>query len=88
MNKEYIICLKGCFQNIRGNIQSVSDYYCYMLFYVKTSMTSSNSHLFHVHSTFYILSTANDICIYKDQEPFSSILDIYDNLLKVTEFHN
>ena len=40
-----------------------------------------------LHSTFHILSKANDICIYKDPEPFSSILDIYDYLLKVSEFH-
>ena len=59
-----------------------------MLFYVNTSMTSSNSHLFHMlHSTFHILSKANDICIYEDQEPFSSILNIYDYLLKVTELY-
>ena len=41
-----------------------------------------------LRSPFHILSTANDVCIYKDQEPFSSILNIYDNLLKVIEFHS
>ena len=59
-----------------------------MLFYVYSSMTRSNSHLFHVALNFHILSIkANDVCIYKDQEPFSSFLNIYNNLLKVTEFH-
>ena len=58
-----------------------------MLFYVYISMTSSNSHLFHVALNYHILSKANDICIYKDQEPFSSIFNIYDYLLKVAEFH-
>ena len=47
-------------------------------------MTSSNM----LHSTFHILNKANDICIYKDQEAFSRILNIqYDYLLKVAEFH-
>ena len=52
-------------------------------------MPSSNSHFSMLHSTFHILSKANDIyiCIYKDQEPFSSILNIENYLLKVTEFH-
>ena len=50
-------------------------------------MTSSNSHLFHVALNFNILSKATDICFYKDQEPFRSILNIYDYLLKVAEFH-
>ena len=45
----------------------------------QTSMTSSNSHLFQLlHSTFNILITANsNIWIYKGQELFSSILNIY-----------
>ena len=40
-----------------------------------------------LHSTFHILSKANDICIYKDQEPFSTTLNSFAYLLKVTEFH-
>ena len=69
---------KGCFQNSRGNIQSVSVVKLLLPSYVFTSMTSSNSHCSMLHSTFHILSTANDnICIYKDLEPLSRILNIY-----------
>ena len=42
-----------------------------------------------LHSTFHILSAANDICINKDQEQLSSILNIFDILdYKITEVHN
>ena len=68
MNKEEIICLK---RNSRSNIQSVSAvkllYFIFMS--IDTSMTSPNSHLFHVQQMIFAFTKAKN-------NSFSSILSL------------
>ena len=72
MNKELIMCLKK--RNSRSNIQSVSVVkLIYSIFMsIDTSITSPNSHLFHIAFILYAFTKAKN-------NLFSSILSIYDN---------